>query len=127
MYYTTHFVDGLKYHIRVVVAMHRPKDLDTACLLAKLQEVAGPAKQWELRRWENPLGARPYAPKVLPLPPPPPRLALPAPENKVANEAVRGPTTEYRWAALRATWRAQGLCMCCGGKWSRDHQCLATV
>jgi hypothetical protein len=36
LYYTLHFVDGLKDHIRAVVSMHRPKDLDTACLLAKL-------------------------------------------------------------------------------------------
>jgi hypothetical protein len=28
LYYTTRFVDGLKYHICVVVAMHHPKDLD---------------------------------------------------------------------------------------------------
>jgi hypothetical protein len=96
-YYTTHFVDGLKCHICVVVAMHRPKNLDIACLLTKLQEeLTDPAKQRELRRWENPLGARPYAPKALPFPPPPPRLALPPPDPKLAAEAVCGPTTEDR-------------------------------
>ena len=42
-------------------------------------------------------------------------------------DAGRGPTLDERWSALRATWRAQGLCMRCGGKWSRDHQCPAAV
>jgi len=28
---TTHFVDGLMEEIRTVVAIQRPKDLDTAC------------------------------------------------------------------------------------------------
>lgn len=42
-------------------------------------------------------------------------------------DGARGPSTEDRWAALRATRRAQGLCMHWGGKWSRDHQCPPTV
>lgn len=122
------FVDGLKDHIRAVVSMHRPIDLDTACLLPKLQEeVTDPMKKKEYRRWDTPLGAKLYLQKALPLPPPPPRLVLPAPEPKPAVEGARGPSTEDRWAALRATRRAQGLCMRCGGKWSRDHQCLPAV
>ena len=35
---TTHFVDGLMEEIRTVVAIQRPKDLDTACSRAILQE-----------------------------------------------------------------------------------------
>ena len=42
-------------------------------------------------------------------------------------DAGRRPTLDERWSALRATRRAQGLCMRCGGKWSRDHQCPAAV
>lgn len=126
LYCTMRFVDGLKDHIRAVVTMHRPNDLDTACLLAKLQEeVADPMKDY--RRWDTPMAARPFAPKALPLPPPPPRLALPAPEPRAAAEGARGPSPEDRWAVLRATRRAQGLCMRCGGKWSRDHQCPPAV
>jgi hypothetical protein len=32
-------------------------------------------------------------------------------------------STNERWAALRSTRRAQGLCIRCGAKWSRDHRC----
>lgn len=63
----------------------------------------------------------------LPLPAPPPRLALPAPEVRPVAEGGRGPTPEDRWAALRTSRRSQGLCVRCGGKWSRDPQCPATV
>lgn len=35
-YYTTHFVDGLRDEIRVVVTLHRPSSLDTAYALALL-------------------------------------------------------------------------------------------
>jgi hypothetical protein len=122
------YVDGLKDYIRTAVALHHPQHLDTACALAKLQEeVAAPAQMRELRRWENSVGARPYAARALPLPPPPPRLALPAPAAKPVAEAGRGPSSDDHWAALRASRRAQGLCMRCGGKWSRDHQCPAAV
>jgi hypothetical protein len=37
-YYTTHFVDGLRDDIRVVITMHHPSTLDIACTLALLQE-----------------------------------------------------------------------------------------
>lgn len=37
---TNSFVDGLKKEIRVVVMVHRPKELDTASSLALLQEEA---------------------------------------------------------------------------------------
>lgn len=85
--------------------MHCPKDLDTACLLAKLQEeVVDPMK--DFRCWDTPMAAQPFAPKALPLPPPPPRLALPAPELRAAAEGARGPSPEDCWVALRATRRA---------------------
>jgi len=44
-------MDGLKKHIRAVVMMHRPQDLDTASSLVFLQEEASqdqPIKRSEL-------------------------------------------------------------------------------
>jgi hypothetical protein len=41
MHYVTRFVDGLKHTVRAVVAIQRPKDLDTAYSLALLQEEVG--------------------------------------------------------------------------------------
>lgn len=40
LFFTTHFIDGLYSEIKVAVMLHRPKDLDTAVALAKLQEEA---------------------------------------------------------------------------------------
>lgn len=37
-YFVTHFVAGLKEEIRRVIALHQPKDVDTASALALLQE-----------------------------------------------------------------------------------------
>jgi hypothetical protein len=72
LYYTLRFIDGLKDYIRAPVALHRPQNLDTACVLAKLQEqMADAGKKKEFRRWE-PNAAKPYFTKALPLPLPPP-------------------------------------------------------
>ena len=38
LYFTQRFIDGLKPEIRAIVIMQSPKDLDTACSLALLQE-----------------------------------------------------------------------------------------
>ena len=91
------FVDGLKDYIRAAIALHRPQNLDIACILAKLQEeVTDPAKKRDFRRVEHPVGPRLYAPRALPLPPPPPRLALPATEVKPVADAGRRPTPKTR-------------------------------
>ena len=107
LYYAMRFVDGLKDYIRAAIALHRPQNLDIACILAKLQEeVTDPAKKRDFRHVEHPVGPRPYALRALPLPPPPPRLALPATEVKPVADARRGPTLDERWSALHATRRA---------------------
>lgn len=41
LYYTMKFVDGLRDDIKAVVMLQRPKDFDTAAVLAQLQEEAG--------------------------------------------------------------------------------------
>jgi hypothetical protein len=38
LYYTTRFIDGLHPSIRSSILMQQPLDLDTACVLASLQE-----------------------------------------------------------------------------------------
>ena len=50
IYYAMRFVDGLRADIRVVVHMQRPQNLDTACVLALLQEeLEDPVYTKELR------------------------------------------------------------------------------
>lgn len=41
MYYTTKFVDDLKDGVKSIVLVQRPRDVDTAYVLAQLQEEAG--------------------------------------------------------------------------------------
>jgi hypothetical protein len=40
LYYTQRFIDGLRDEIKAVLLVHRPSTLDTACVLAQLQEEA---------------------------------------------------------------------------------------
>lgn len=98
------------------------------CVLARLQkDVTDPVKKREFRHWDAAGGMWPNFRVGQPLPAPPPRLALPAPEAKAVPDGGRGPSTEERWSALRVARRAQGLCMRCSDKWSRDHQCPLAV
>jgi hypothetical protein len=41
LYYTLHFIDGLREDIKSIVLVQRPPDLDTACVHAALQEEVG--------------------------------------------------------------------------------------
>jgi hypothetical protein len=41
MYYTLRFIDGLRPEIKSVVLVQRPQDLDTAYVIATLQEEVG--------------------------------------------------------------------------------------
>lgn len=41
LHYTTRFIDGLKSAVHIVVAVHRPLDLDTAYSIALVQEELG--------------------------------------------------------------------------------------
>jgi hypothetical protein len=50
LYYTTRFIDGLHGDINHLIIVHRPKDLDTACYLALLQEETSNPHHKEARR-----------------------------------------------------------------------------
>jgi hypothetical protein len=60
LYYTMKFVDGLRDGIKAIVMIQRPKDFDTAAVLAQLQEEAGEMiKKREPRRWPQNLLSSP--------------------------------------------------------------------
>jgi hypothetical protein len=123
LHYTTRFLDGLKPAVRMFVAIQRPVDLDTAYLLASLQEEVGdgltalntPAvHQAPARRLQH---HQQRFPALMP-PPAPDR-----PESsRVAQNAV-----DDKLSALRSYRRAKGMCFTCGENWARDHQCKAAV
>lgn len=71
VFFTTQFLEGLKHEIRVGVALHQPKDLDSAFSLASMQEELLEAlPRREYRRQESPPARAPpcpFLPVVVPL------------------------------------------------------------
>ncbi|CAN6343657.1 unnamed protein product [Urochloa humidicola] len=125
LYYTMRFVDGLKQDIKSAVLEQRPPDLDTACVLALLQEeVAVVDKRNEIRKPEYFQTPKPPVKQSFPLPQPP-RVEK-AEDRRVADNG-RNRTTDDKLSALRSYRRARGLCIKCAEKWSRDHRCPETV
>ncbi|CAD6211893.1 unnamed protein product [Miscanthus lutarioriparius] len=120
LYYTQRFVDGLRDEIKAVILVQRPTTLDTACVLAQLQEEAMGLSKRPYRRYDS----KPVWTGALPLPPPPPKLA--DGEVKRLTDTPHS-TVEEKFQSLRASRRARGLCIRCGAKWSRDHKCSEVV
>ena len=131
LYYTLRFIDGLRGDIRSIVLVQRPPDLDSACVLAALQEeVADSSRRREFRRPDPLIPPKSSARGPLPLPAPrPPLPPSPTPAtDRRGVESVRSSTSpEAKAAALRAYRRAMGLCHKCGEKWNREHVCAPTV
>lgn len=107
---------------KILFLSFAPKDLDTACTVAMLQEEAGSAAA-PLRAscsgdW-SPLPKPSAIPHTaLPQPPPPPRQdKTPAPIS----------ATDSKLVAIKSYRQALGLCYKCGVKWSKDHKCAPEV
>lgn len=131
LYFVTQFIDGLRADIRAVVMVQRPRDLDTAVVLAGLQEEAVELTQQQGRTSSGAMYGRTPLRTALPLPPPPTGKAFGIPqgraEDKRGTASAQAPSTDDKVQALRAYRRARGLCYICGEKWSRDHTCGPTV
>ena len=118
-------MDGLKSEIRSAVVIQRPPDLDTACVLALLQEeVLDRDKKRDFRRIDSSSSTRHHAPSPLPLPLPP---RGDKPQLQQSVEPGHSKHLDEKMAALRAYRRARGLCIKCAEKWSRDHKCPESV
>jgi len=123
LYYTQRFIEGLRDDIKSVLLVHRPSTLDTACVLAQLQEEALATTRKPFRRYDHTSMAKPTWSGALALPSPPQKQA----EGDPKRPAHHPPSVEDKFKALRAARRAQGLCIRCGAKWSRDHKCAELV
>lgn len=116
IYYTTHFVDGLREDIRAVIVVQRPQNLYTVYTLALLQEEvveADPAKRKDGRR-DLASYPRPTFKNAHPLPLPPgagDHNPKPAEAGFTVSENAK--TAEDKFRALRAYRRARGLCDHC--------------
>jgi hypothetical protein len=131
MYYTLRFIDGLRDDIKSIVLVQHPKDLDTAFVLAALQEEVGDThRRREFKRLESGFHSKPPSKNPLPLPAPPrDKLALQyntANTRSVDTSRVTSPT-DSKAAALRAYRRALGLCYKCSEKWRKEHKCSPIV
>ena len=124
-YYTTRFVDGFRHDIRMVVALQRPSDLDTAYTLTLLQgEMADSNKRSEFHAHDR--GAsfksamRTTVPTTRTL-----SIAAAAWDKPLAKATA--PDTDDKLSKLRSYRQARGLCDVCAEKWFRDHKCATTI
>jgi hypothetical protein len=135
LYYTLRFIDGLRDDIKPIVLVQRPQDLDTAFVLATLQEeVADPYKKREYKKQDQGYSHKNTLKNALPLPAPPLRdkhVSASGSDDKRGIEGARAfpssSSVDSKAAALKAYRRAMGLCFKCNEKWSRDHTCAPTV
>lgn len=115
IYFTSHFIDGLRPELQASIIVQRPRSLDAACTLALLQEDAGGARTPTLM-----FGKLPQP--TLPLPVPP-KTDKPA----AAQESASSSLTESKWATVKTYCKAMGLYYKCAAKWTRDHKCSPEV
>lgn len=131
------FIAGLRTDLRTAVMVQRPRDLDTACSLALVQEEVHEGVRPDFGRLSEPSYRPP--PRIplqsVPLHQPRP-AATPAAADRCGIGAARAlPVEAPRPAApevnplntLRAYRHARGLCFKCGERWGRDHTCPATI
>jgi hypothetical protein len=129
LHYTMRFIDGLRDDIRAVVLIQRPTDLDTAYVLAKLQEeVFMPPRKREFRRADYTYQQKHEvpAPSSFPGYSKLDRAVAQADDAKGAD-LPRFKSAEDKWAAVKAFRRARSLCHRCAKKWSKDHRCAEKV
>ena len=115
------FIDGLRADIKAIVLVLRPKDLDTACTVAFLQEEAGTtgfSRSPHSGDWSASPKVAPIPRTALPLPPPPTHRQDKLPTTPAAAASV----ADSKLAAIKSYRRVLGLCFKCGMKWSKEHK-----
>jgi len=116
------FIDGLRPDLWAIVLLQRPKDLDTACSLAALQEeVDDRTRPKEVKKSSftpYPVSAAKGA-HPLPSPPLPDKRKFSMPSITEQHSATTKTQSESdKLVALKAYRRAMGLCYKCGEKWA---------
>jgi hypothetical protein len=127
LHYTMRFIDGLKEELRASILIQRPKDLDTAYILAQLQEdLLESCKRKDYRKPE--FASKSCFKSNPPAPNPQARQhKLISAEDKRTTKATRAFSADDKWRSLRALRRSKGLCQYCAEKWSKDHKCAESV
>jgi hypothetical protein len=127
LYYTLKFVDGLRDEVKAVVMLQRPSDLDTAMVLAQLQEEAGAMMKRTGSKWGDSTTA--FKPRLGAAPAQPVKEPKHMTALSTGDKSIGGtlPSTDDRIASLYAYRKAKGLCYKCGLQYNRGHRCSDTV
>lgn len=139
MKYLTHrFTEGLHREIRNVVILQRPRDLESALVVASLQEevldsntISG-TKEFKKSDSNFQFKSNPTLKGALPLPFPPGRV-MSGGGKELKNDDRKGTENSRimagndKMSVLKAQRRAQGLCYICAEKWSPTHKCANFV
>lgn len=113
LYFTMRFIDGLRDDLHAAVLIQRPSCLDTAVVLAKLQDEVASVRCKEFRHSDYSFQQKPTSGSPLPLPAPPLKPSSSQSDDRRGTDAARARSTDERWRALRAQHHAQGLCQFC--------------
>ncbi|XP_020401789.1 uncharacterized protein [Zea mays] len=125
VFYIMRFLDGLKDDIKSVVTLQRPKDLDTAFVLAQLQEEVSDRRR-DSRKLDNSFTSKSFSKTHFPLPLPPRASSLKHDESTPAR-APQSHSTDDKLASLMAYRKAKGLCYKCGLQYTKGHRCADSV
>lgn len=126
MYFTMRFIDGLRENLRAAVLVQRHVNLDTAFVLAQLQDEVAPATtKKEFRKPEYSYQPKWSSGAPLPLPAPPKHDKTP--DNFKQADNAGACSSDDRWKALHAHRHAHGLCQFCAEKWSKGHSCADKI
>jgi hypothetical protein len=126
LYYTMRFVDGLRDDIKSIVLVQRPRDVDTAVVLAQLQEEVANKKR-DYRKFDVSYSSKNLSKSPLPLPLPPKAPQLSKPDDSTTIGATKVVSTDDKLASLMAYQKAKGLCYKCGLPYTRGHHCADNV
>jgi hypothetical protein len=115
-HFVDEFVAGLREDIRSAIWLHRPQDLETARLLALLQEEeAVPCKKRFYSKTDyKDSGKTKWSSRS-------------DDSSRTETKRIETVKVDDKVEALRAYRRSKNLCFTCGEKYSRSHKCPPTV
>jgi hypothetical protein len=130
--HTMRFIDGLKDELKSAVLIQCPKDIDTAYILAQLQEdlYESAGKKREYRKLESSFPSKPYFKTASPT------LSQNARHNKASSsvaedrrttDSARATSADDKWRSPKEFRRSKGLCQFCAERWTKEHKCADNI
>ena len=118
VFFVIRFMNGLKEEIRAPIALHGPKNVNTASALALIQEEELQASQRKVMGKSDAKDNFKAGSRVF------------TTNDNAKNQARRDDgkksdkaAMDDKWATLKAHRKANGLCFKCGEKWNHNHKC----